>query len=344
MLKLVCKIEITGKDNKKISFDYVNEIQVKTSIRNLTDTAVLKVPKKISWREKPLTDFVERNNAITIQAGYENYPFETIFKGYISNVENSYPLVINCENEMHLFKTINVEAQKIEKFDLKAFVEKYARVEVVTTGTVTFGTMDITDDMTLAQALDAIMQKYPYVKGYFQDGKFYAVFGTVPSAGKTPTLFSPERNMISDNLKYTIAEDIKIGIKAVSILRDNTQLEAYAPLQAFNSKADKTGKITRTIKNSYEQRQFFNPNCRTQKELQNFADKLAAEWVTDKMDGTITAFGVPFVRKGDIIMLKDADRAERNGKRFVAEAVDYSFGTSGYRQTITLGNELHFNF
>jgi hypothetical protein len=130
MLKLICYIEITGKDNKKISFDYVNGIEVKTSCKNLTDTAVVKVSRKMRWRGKPLTDFIGAGNKITIQTGYEEYGLETIFKGYIKSVENNIPLTISCENKMYDFKKITVPAEKIKKFNLKNYIQKYAKVDV----------------------------------------------------------------------------------------------------------------------------------------------------------------------------------------------------------------------
>jgi hypothetical protein len=54
MLKLICNIEIQGKDNQKIRFDYVHQIEVKTSRKNLTDTAVIKVPRKIRRDDSPM--------------------------------------------------------------------------------------------------------------------------------------------------------------------------------------------------------------------------------------------------------------------------------------------------
>jgi hypothetical protein len=337
MLKLVCKIEIKNKDNKKISFDYVNQIEVKTSCKNLTDTAVVKVPRKIRWRFRPLTDFISRGDTISIAAGYAEYGIETIFKGTITGVENGVPLVIRCENEMYAFKTINVPAEKIAKFDLKAYIEKHARgIQVEIPENLTFGSMDIRTPMTLAQALDAIMKTYPYVKGFFQDGVFRAVLNTLPGAGKRDIVFSPARNMVSDSLTYTRSEDVRIGIKAVSILRSNQVLEAYAPKEAFTADA----KGAKTIKSDYEQRQFYCPQCTDLKSVQGYADKMAAEWMTDRMSGSFRALGVPYVRKSDIVRFADDYRPERNGKRFVVDAVDYTFGTSGYSQNITLGDRL----
>jgi hypothetical protein len=342
MLKLICYIGILGKDNKNIIFDYANSIEVKTSCKNLTDTAVVKIPRKMRWRGKPLTDFIGAGNSIAIQAGYDEHGIETIFKGYIKSIENNIPLTINCENEMYDFKKITVTAEKIKKFNLKSYIQKYAKgVGVEIAENLSFGDLDIADEMTLAQALDKIMQTYPYVSAYFQDGFFKAYLNTERwTKAPKPIVFDTERNMIGDSLKYTLADDVKICMKAVSIRRDNTQLTAYAPAQAYNVKTGSDGKKTYTKKDSYEQRQEFCPQCGTQDEVQAYADRRAAEWTTDKMEGTITAFGIPYVRKGDIIQLRDPDRSERDGKKFVADAVDYSFGTGGYRQVITLGYEI----
>jgi hypothetical protein len=286
----------------------------------------------MSWKGKALTDFIERGNEISIQAGYENYGVETLFKGYLTDIENSYPLVLKCENEMWKFKKITVPAEKIEKFDLKAYIEKYGKVKANIAKNLSFGSMDIKEEMSLSQALDNIMQAYPYTLGYFQDETFCAILNTERwEAGSKPIVFDPTRNMVSDSLKYVVADDVKIGIKATSILRDNSRLEAYSPSKAFDGKS---------IKSGWEQRHFFTPGCKTQSELQAYADKMSAEFVTDSMSGTFTAFGVPFVRKGAMVELRDADRRERNRKRFVVDAVDYAFGRNGYRQTVTLGASL----
>lgn len=52
MLSLKCDIEIKCKDSKKtITFDYCNDILIKTSCKNLTDTAVVKCPRKMQWQD-----------------------------------------------------------------------------------------------------------------------------------------------------------------------------------------------------------------------------------------------------------------------------------------------------
>ncbi len=59
------------------------------------------------------------------------------------------------------------------------------------------------------------------------------------------------------------------------------------------------------------------------------------------MEGTFTTFGEPLVKKGYIVHYFDDEHSERNDKRFVADAVTYSYGLGGYRQEITLGAEIN---
>ena len=127
MLTLKCQIEIRSKSTKKtVRFDYANSIEVKTSCNSLTDTAVLKLPRKMSWRGKPLTDYVRRNDGITIRAGYAEHGLKTLFQGYVKDVENGRPVEITCENEMRRLKGITVEPEIIPHFDIRAFMRRYA--------------------------------------------------------------------------------------------------------------------------------------------------------------------------------------------------------------------------
>lgn len=333
MLSLKCDIEIKCKDSKKtITFDYCNDILIKTSCKNLTDTAVLKVPRKMQWQGKALTDFVNVDDAIIIKLGYaETGNMEMVFKGYIKSVENTIKeIVIYCENEMRLFKSINVDAEIIEHFDFKKWMKKYVpELRIELPDDVNFGQVKIAQQ-TLAQALDKLISTYPWLKGFFREGVFYGITTHKALANGRILTFDPERNQISDSLKYTTKEDVKIAIKATSIQTDNTKLECIIPQEAI----DVSGK---SVKSDYEQRHFYFSGMKTQTELKAAAEKIYNEYACDKMTGNITGFGVPYVRKGDIVRLQDKLRKERDGRKFWVDSVDYKFGTSGYRQVITLG-------
>lgn len=328
MLRLQCKIiiEHNAEGGKKIvSFDYVNAIEVKTSTKDFTDTATVKVPRKMYWKGHNIMEYLKRNDAITIQMGYSNFgTVATVFKGYISTIENSSPIVISCENIMRHFKTITVEPEIIPDFDIADYLAKYAPdVNVICPDNIGFGKVVIKKRMSLTQALDQIRQAFPWFKGYFKiNGDFVVITDT--EADRNTINLDPERNIITDNLKYILAEDVKVKIKMTSILPDNKKLEVTVPEDDDSD---------------YEQRQYLSKKT-TAAELKAEAEQRLATFKSDKMSGDITIFGVPFVQKGDIVRLNDKIRTERDGMKFLAEAVTYSFNEKGYRQRITLGNKI----
>lgn len=325
MLNLQCKIEIRSKSTQKtVTFDYANSIEVKTSCENLTDTATVKVPRKMQWKGKSLLDYVNRNDEITIWAGYKEYGMEKLFKGYVNSVENGIPIEITCENEMRLFKTTEVKAEVIKNFDLVAFLHRYVpELKVECPDTIDFGEVTV-EANTLSGFLDKLRKQFEWFYGYFHDGTFYALINKKQFSQYNTLTFDPTRNLIKDSLKYTLAEDVKVAVKATHITKDNKKIEVTVP--------EKT--------EDCNMQHFYFREYDTEAALKEAAEKKLKTLKCDKMEGTIDAFGVPFVRKGDVVRLRDSERPERDGKRFQVTAVDYKFNTSGYRQTITLGAEL----
>lgn len=341
MLTLECKIQICSKDTqKKVYFNYVNSIVVTTSCGNLSDTAVVKIPRKISWQGKSITDFINRDDSISIQMGYSEYGLKTVFEGYIKTIENGTPITITCENDMRLFKTINVESKQYKNFNIKDFIQTYAQgVEVEVPGELRFGTVNV-QEMTLAQALDKLKGAFPWLRCFFYGHKFIVVSNVAARQDYNKITLSPDRNIISDDLKYSVKEDLKIAVVGKVITKDNKKIEVIVPDEAIETKT--SGKtVTKKVRTSWSKHECLCPGATTEKEVRKQATDMLNELVQDKMTGSITTFGVPYIQKCDIVTLKDEYRKERNGKRFYVDGVVYTFSTTGYRQKITLGYELH---
>ena len=321
MLVLDCLIEIVGK-SRKIKFTYVNSIEVSTSIRNLTDTAKVVLPRKMDMKGKKLNEFIERGDTITIQVGYKDVDSQTIFKGYITSVSSQTPITIEAENEMWTLKKTEVKPKRYDKFKLEDFLNEYAPdIELVMPKDIEFGEVIIQEETTVAKVLDYLKQNYPF-NAFFDDNKMVAVMLTSQIKNSREVKFKKGLNIISDTLKYTLKDDISIQIVARSILPNNKKLES--------KKGDKNGEV----------HTFYEPSCKTQKELDDYAESMLKTYKADKMSGDFTAFGIPFVKKGDKVLLYDGENKERNKKKFIVDAVKYNFGLQGYRQTITLGDEL----
>jgi len=104
MKRLTCEIEI-GTAPKYV-FKNVTEIQVKSSYQNLTDTAEITIPRKLSFNRKPIASdggVFKRGDKITVRAGYD-FEFNTIFSGYLVSIKPGTPIVLQCEDEMFNLK------------------------------------------------------------------------------------------------------------------------------------------------------------------------------------------------------------------------------------------------
>ena len=329
MLILNCFIFIKSPDRKReVTFNYVTQIEVVTSTQNFTDTAKITVPRKLKYKGKSITEFIKRNDSVSISLGYgKEFSFETVFTGYIKSVSTGTPIVIECENEAWKLKQIKVPANYYPKLQINDFVVEWMKGYVCKIAEVELGEVRINEETTLGRVFEYFMQNYP-VKFYFKGGVFYGVLPgamAVQNSDVKTIKFKIGENTISDNLTYTLEEDVKLVIVAKCITRDNKKLE-------YKTSANTDGADVQT---------FLVPGAQTEKELKAYAqDKLKTSKI-DKMTGDFICFGEPFVRKGDLVYLLDEDNKERHDKKFIADAVTYTFGQGGYRQKITLGAQIH---
>ncbi|MDR2652133.1 MAG: hypothetical protein LBC68_07445 [Prevotellaceae bacterium] len=329
MLVLKCKILIEGKDNKKITFEYVSSAEIVTSVENLTDTAKIVVPRKLKWKEKPLTDFINRGDAISVELGYDGHAMEAVFTGYIRNFTSRTTITLDCENEMWKLKQIAVAPKVYKNFDIKAFIQEYApHLELIAINETkyNFGEVKIENDVNVARVLEQLKQNNPFYS-FFRGKKLYAVIGqtNLVAENEVKTLnFIAHKNIItSEQLKLTLAEDVNVRVKAISILPDNKRLVVEVP------QGKKDGDL-RTLHAS---------RYKTEADLKKYAEQELAKLKTDTVEGNFTAFGIPYVRKGDRIKITDTVNADISGKTFAVRAVKYGFDDKGYRQTITLGHK-----
>jgi hypothetical protein len=348
MFKLCCAVTILTSDNKTVFYDYVSEIEIDTSVDHLTDTAKVTVPRNITFNGQDIREFVSRGDSITIALGYDGN-LQTIFKGYVKTIGNNIgksvragvkpkkslkkvriaetnPLVIECENEAWKLKQMTVQPAHYPKLELSAWCNANLPY-TVSIPTIQLGEVIIKEACTMADVLDYFMKNYP-VNFFFKDGKFYGILQSAMQLadGSINTVnFAIGENVVSENLTYVLAEDLNVQIIAKAILKDNTKLEYKYP---------------ENVVGPCDIRTFLVPGATSMSDVQQYAkDKLGA-YKVDKMEGDFTAFGVPHVRKGDIVHLKDDYDITKDDKNFISKSVKYKFGQQGYRQVITLGMQI----
>ena len=97
MFKLTAKIEIKGT-GKKWEFDKVAEVEITRDTDTLTDTCVLKLPKKVRWQNEERIP-IKRGDEVTVWLGYDD-ELELAFRGFVTTIGLKTPIEIHCEDYM----------------------------------------------------------------------------------------------------------------------------------------------------------------------------------------------------------------------------------------------------
>lgn len=325
MLDLYSSITFNGN----LNFDFVNEVEVNSSWMNLTDTAKIVIPRKLSFKGKPIViganAIFERGQAVNIQLGYDK-DLHTRFDGYISKVDPRLPISIECEDGIYPLKKNQLATKTFSAVSLKELLAYIipSTVKYEATMDQGLGKFSISNNATTAMVLDYLRSKFS-IYSFFRDGTLYVGLPYVVKL-RREHVFHMEKNVIHSSLEYMRADDLSIRIRAVSInSTTNKQIEVFYPDKLT------TGE-TNTI---YIQDQ-------TEADLKAFAKRHYDTFKYEGWRGTLTTFGAPYVNHGDAVELQSNILPEYNGGKYLVKSVKLQFGfdARGYRQVIELANKI----
>lgn len=346
-------ITITKDSGEQIEFDFCNQFETYESYEVLTDTASVIVPRKLTQNGLPLftgqNPIFKRKDRIKIEAGY--FPNkEVLFEGYISHVSANIPIRLECEDSMFIFKQFKI-----------TYPKKSAPRTVSKTGRPIKYPQVISDNVSLKNLIDYIFNEGEYndllsginysIVDDIKLGQFsisnaspvqvfnklrddYGLFsymvgstlyiGFASNALDTKEAeFKMEQVAINSNsLDYQSEEDITIKVKCISILPNNSRIEAEA--------GDTEG----------EQRTYHYYNITSKQELQQIAEKRVKENKYTGFRGHFETFGEPTLRHGDRLKMTSVKLPERDGT-YLVKSVKRRFSVDGgYRQLFELGLKL----
>lgn len=308
----------------KYVFNQIVEIEVNSSYETLTDTCVVTIPRKLSFQGKSLivkeNSIFTRGDRVVVKCGYWYNNKTTIFEGFLVRVESGMPTRLHCEDiawKLKQTQAFNLSYSKLEIGTLLKDIVPTG-IEYITPGKIELGKASF-KKVTAAQILSYLQDKFS-IQSWCRNGKLYVGLNYFKDLQREHS-FSFQRNIISDNLEYVRAEDIKIAIKAVSILPDNSKIEISA--------GDNEG-TERTL-------HFYNVTDRVL--LQERANIALANFKFDGFNGSFTTFGMPVVAHGDIVSLSDNLYPEKDG-RYIVKSVRTTFGQGGYRQEMDIAEKV----
>jgi hypothetical protein len=297
-------------DTERVQLQGLHDVQIQSSVHDMTDTAVLRLPGNVQLSGGSLQKTFQQGDAVHIQLGYDDV-LHSVFKGYITKITHTIPLVLHLEDEMYALKKRAVLPMQFKEKPL-ALVLAYMGISKYKAENIPLGNFTIDASMnTVAKVLAKMKEKYN-VPIFFRAGTLHV--GNVYLGEKSHKLHI-QSQLIDTQLNYHTPSSIPLQVELQWQL-PNGKVLSHCVGKAGGEKRV----ITFTGLNPLD--------------LANIAKKEYEKLTKSGFQGEITTFGTPCIAHGDTVELLD-DLGEKTGK-YSVEAVRRSFGTHGYRQTLSL--------
>jgi len=314
MFRLTAKIEI--KSAKKWAFDKVASAEITRDIDTLTDTCVLQLPKKITWQGES-SNPLKRGDEVTVWLGYDD-ELQFAFRGFITTIGLKTPITINCEDYMFKLK----QQAAVKKAYKSATLEQILKDQNLGIKYKVFGEQSIGQYRVTADTVTGLLghlKDHGGVRSFIRIENDEPVLycGVLFEHDKThKQVFATGVNLIDDSqLKVQNAEDVKIKIKAVSLMPNNKKVRVEV--------GDTDG-----------ERRTLHAYNKTEAELKAWAEQELKRLKRDGLTGSFTTFGAELVDKLDNVGIK-IDGERKGVYQTQKNVIKYS--PSGFRQEITIG-------
>lgn len=315
-------IRIKNEAGKVLFFDYVVEGEIISTWQELTNTAKITLPRKVSQLSDKLPDLIQVGNEIKIRLGWDCELVDE-FVGYVTNIGGKVPVEIQCQDLMWKLKQTEVSAAW-RKTDLHSIIKKILPAgipfEVVNRP---IGDYRISK-MSVAAVLDKL--KDIGITSYVRQGKLFvggAYIASWRADDKYRVHYHFQKNIIDNELQFKTKKDVQVKIECISRQKNGTDLKYYYP----NNNPDA------------ELHSFHQPNGLTKADLKKIAQAEYSKFVYDGYRGSFLTFGVPYCDHGYVAVLTDDNYPEHEGA-YLIDKVITRFGLRGYKKEPTLGGKV----
>nr|DAT67175.1 MAG TPA: tail protein [Caudoviricetes sp.] len=312
MYVLNAKIEIQGDRLWQVRF--VSSVEITRDTEKLTDECKITLPKRLKWDGQAQIP-VKRGDSVKVWTGYGD-SLELSFVGYVRSVSVKTPVVLTCEDEMFQLKQKACTKKAYKSVTLETLLKDQGLSGAKVFGEQALGQFRVTDE-TVAALLGRLQDSGIRSFYRYENGSPVLYCGVIFERDTKPSqVFATGLNIINDsNLEQQQAENIRLHVKAVSIMPDNKKIKVEV--------GDADG-----------ERRTLHTYNKTESELKAWAEQEIKRLKVDGLTGSFTTFGYKLVDKLDAVGIKiDGNKM---GVYQVKKNV-VKFGTNGYRQEITLG-------
>ncbi|MDE5424028.1 hypothetical protein L3073_17570 [Ancylomarina sp. DW003] len=310
-LNLVAEVKVGG-----IIFNEIHSCEIVQTVVELSDSATLVLPRM--YRDKLGESVLEKlkvGQAVSIKLGY-NDELNEEFTGYVREIEADIPIKIHIDDEMYHFKR-NCFIESWEKASLKQVLETINNGMTVVCPEMNLGKYSVPKVSSYMVFMD-LKQKFGLYT-YIKNDKLYCNFANdIKDDSVDVHTYEYGRNIKKNKLKFKRKEDHNIKLVAIANLPDGSKLKVVEGNTDQNA-------TTKTIN-------FGNID---EKDLKYLAIKEFNKLVYEGYTGSITGFGQPLTKAGDILKIIDKLDKDREGK-YLIESVKIRWGNAYFERINTL--------
>lgn len=314
MLKLSARIEITGE--KKWVFEKITACEIVRDSDALTTTCELTLPRKVKWQGET-SNPIRRGDKISVWLGYDDN-LQLAFSGYVLRKGFKAPIEIFCEDEMFMLKQTPCVKKSYKNVDIQTLLkDQNLPYDIKVLGEQNIGQYRANFE-TVAELLAHLKENNIRTFFRIEDNKPVLYCGVLFDHGnEMRQVFATGVNIISDSsLDEQKAEDVKIKLKVVSLQPDNKK------------------KIKVEVGDADGEKRTLHCYGKTEAEAKAWGEQELERLKRDGLTGSFQTFGHVLLDVLDVIGIKID--GGRKGKYQVAKNT-ITFGSSGFRQDITLG-------
>ncbi len=316
MFTLGCEITVGN-----YRFRQVNSVKIESSWRELSATAIIKLPNLNDKLEKVFKEGDPINIILKYEGDYEGQEFS----GFVDRIKPTIPFELQCEDHAYFLKRVNLKKawRSVTLIELIQYIVDETNLVHGTDITLHSEIPEVNftkfrlNNVTGYKAIEKLKDEYG-LTAYFRGSELYVGLAYTETLDQVD--YSMTWNVISNDLTYRKADQVRVKVKAIGITPDNKKIEIET--------GDGDG----------EQRTLYFYNITDKIKHKELAEEELVKMKFEGFEGKLNTFLIPFAIHGETAVIRDPQYNEGRAGRYVIDAVTTTFDTSnGAKRSVEIG-------
>ncbi len=309
-VELTCEITIGD-----YLFTEANSVTIRSGRNLLVGTARIILANIDTAISNPtvLDNAINVDDPVTIKLGYDG-DNKLEFTGFVKEKRPNAPFEILCEDAMRDMRTpFSKNYAAVKLIDLIKELVPDAHIYALPEITLTDFRVN---KATKLQVLNEVKNTYPGIDIYYRNGVMYAGYPYLEKGGNH-IYYHLQDTIQKHDMVFTKEGDLKIRVEAISMMADGSKVE----LVVGDAGGDSTTLHYTNL-----------PEAELKKQAEIHLKQLKIRGYK----GTVTTWGIPFAKHGDIAEWEDRFYPTRRQANFIDE-VTVEWGLNGFKRILKPG-------